>query len=328
MTQDYSLDELKLESTLGGKGTATQRRKLPVISLKDFEKNKAHIADQLWQAATEIGFFQLSDHGIAAADLDNAFAQTAAFFKLPETVKQKYPLKGGGLNAGWESRAQVRPSTRTADQKESYQFTRPHMDGLWPSASEVPDFKADMERFESQSWALGMKVLSCFALKLGFPEQFFTDAHNPDLPGYQSTLRMLHYFPTEDPKTEKNLWRAGAHTDFDCLTLLYQREGQGGLQVCPGKEAASGEWTDVEPKNDLVTCNIGDMLMRWSDDKLKSTLHRVSMPEPGEAADSRYSIAFFCQANKPVVIQGPEQHYEPITAEQYLKQRIAANFAY
>ena len=70
-------------------------------------------------------------------------------------------------------------------------------------------------------------------------------------------------------------WRAGAHTDFDCLTLLHQRIGQGGLQLCPGKELAELEWTDVAPLPGVITCNIGDMLMRWSDDQLQSTQHRV-----------------------------------------------------
>ena len=73
--------------------------------------------------------------------------------------------------------------------------------------------------------------------------------------------------------------------------------------------------------------NIGDMLMRWSDDQLKSTLHRVRMPQPDEYQGSRYSMPFFCQANKDAIIQGPRKAYAPITAHDYLQQRIAANFA-
>ncbi|MCG6450877.1 2OG-Fe(II) oxygenase family protein, partial [Vibrio parahaemolyticus] len=77
-----------------------------------------------------------------------------------------------------------------------------------------------------------------------------------------------------------------------------------------------------------ITCNIGDMLMRWSDDELKSTLHRVRMPTAEENQGSRYSMAFFCQANRDQVIQGPKQTYPPITAQDYLKMRLNANFAY
>ena len=252
---------------------------------------------------------------------------TERFFALPHETKARYPL-GKGTNAGWEYKSQVRPSTGTPDQKESYQITLPRMAKLWPSGDELPGFKAAMLAFERANWALGVKVLSCFAWKLGFAPDFFTDCHDPLSSEYQSTLRLLHYLPMIDAKPEDfSGWRAGAHTDFDCLTLLHQRAGQGGLQLCPGKEAAVLAWTDVEPLPGVVTCNIGDMLMRWSDDKLQSTLHRVRMPRADEYLGPRYSLPFFCQANKDAVIQGPEKKYPPITAHDYLQQRIAANYA-
>ena len=116
-------------------------------------------------------------------------------------------------------------------------------------------------------------------------------------------------------------------TDFDCLTLLFQQDGQGGLQVCPGKEADAQEWTPVEPATGVITCNIGDMLMRWSDDQLPSNFHRVRNPQPHEYQGDRYSIAFFCQANEDVVIRSPGGKYPDITAAEYLKQRISANFS-
>jgi isopenicillin N synthase-like dioxygenase len=162
----------------------------------------------------------------------------------------------------------------------------------------------------------------------GFSSDFFTDRHDPQSPDYQSTLRLLHYLPMANATgADNNGWRAGAHTDFDCLTLLHQRVDQGGLQLCPGKDLADVAWTDVDPLPGVITCNIGDMLMRWSDDKLLSTLHRVRMPGTGEYTGPRYSIAFFCQANKDAVIEGPGKSYAPITAHDYLQQRIAANYA-
>ncbi|WP_265519908.1 isopenicillin N synthase family dioxygenase [Nitratireductor luteus] len=323
---DYGLAELNKETTFGGEGREKQRD-VPKIDMGDYEARKQEIADALWTAATEIGFFQLVNHGIPQAQVDEAFAMSERFFALPSEVKANYPLVGG-TNAGWEYKAQVRPSTGTADNKESYQITLPRMDKLWPSGEELSGLKAVMLAFERANWALGMKVLDCFRLKLGFAPDFFTGCHDPQSPEYQSTLRLLHYLGMEDAKPEDfKMWRAGAHTDFDCLTLLHQRPGQGGLQLCPGKEAGELEWTDVEPSPGVVTCNIGDMLMRWSDDKLLSTLHRVRMPKPHESQGSRYSMAFFCQANKDAVIQGPEKRYEPITAHDYLQQRIAANFA-
>ena len=323
----YGLKELDLESRLGAEGTESNDRTIPVIDLGDFENRKEEITEQLWDAAVNYGFFQLSGHGFSREDVNQAFQWAEKFFALPGDIKAQYPLRST-TNVGWEYMGQVRPSTRLADQKESYQITLPKMEGMWPTEEELPGFRKFMLDFEHRSWSLGMQVLSCFANRLGFPGDFFIKAHDPGSDTYKSTLRLLHYFAQEPGKEiAKGSWRAGAHTDFDCLTLLFQKDGQGGLQVCPGREAESGSWTPVIPSLDLVTCNIGDMLMRWSDDELRSTLHRVRMPSPDELTRSRYSMAFFCQANCEQVIQGPKKKYEPISAEDYLNQRISANFA-
>lgn len=325
---NYGLAELNLEKTFGGIG-GTKAREVPRIDLSRFEARKAEIADQLWAAASEIGFFQLVNHGIPQEQVDEAFTMTERFFALSHDTKGQYP-QFKGTNSGWEYMSQVRPSTGTPDHKESYQITLPRMAKLWPTGDELPGFKAVMMAFERANWAVGMKVLSCFALKLGFKPDFFTEAHDPMSPEYQSTLRLLHYMPMTDAKPEDYTgWRAGAHTDYDCLTLLHQRSGQGGLQLCPGKEAGAAEleWTDVEPLPGVITCNIGDMLRRWSDDQLLSTLHRVRMPRQDEYLGPRYSLPFFCQANRDAIVQGPRKVYDPITAHDYLQQRIAANFA-
>ena len=320
------LHELARESRMGAHGFETDAREIRRIDLSDFDQRKAEISDQLWQAATDIGFFQLENHGIELAAAREAFATTERFFALPDSVKAQYPLQKAN-NAGWESRAQVRPSTGTPDQKESYQITRPHMAPLWPTDEELAGFQATMLAFERQAWEVGMKVLSCFADKLGFDSDFFTRAHDPSAPDYQSTLRLLHYYAIPPEAQDKlELWRAGAHTDFDCLTLLFQRQGQGGLQVCPGKEMEALAWTPIPPDEDVITCNIGDMLMRWSDDRLPSNFHRVRNPVPGEYMGPRYSLAFFCQANRNAMIEGPSKLYPAITAGEFLKQRVAANF--
>ncbi|MRW94663.1 isopenicillin N synthase family oxygenase [Duganella sp. FT80W] len=322
----YALNELNKEARMGMFGTETSKREIRRIDLSHFSSRKADIADQLWSAAVDVGFFQVRNHGIDLAKVRAAFAAAEAFFALPEQVKRQYPLVKAD-NAGWESKAQVRPSTGTADQKESYQITRPHMAQLWPTEEELPGFKQTMLEFEAQCWQLGMNLLSCFADKLGFDSDFFTTAHNPEQASYQSTLRLLHYYAIDPAFKDKlDLWRAGAHTDFDCLTLLFQQQGQGGLQVCPGKEMDAHEWTSITPDDDVITCNIGDMLMRWSDDQLPSNFHRVKNPLPHEYQGPRYSIAFFCQANRDVMIEGPDQKYPPISAADYLYQRVNANF--
>jgi len=323
-----NLIEVEKEKGYGGVGIEVDRD-IPQIDMSDFFIRREEITDALWSAATDIGFFQLTNHGIPQTLIDEAFTLSAGFFALPEDTKTQYPLKPG-TNAGWEYMAQVRPSTGTADRKESYQITLPRMEGLWPTGEELAGFKATMLAFERMNWTLAMKVLSCFASRLNFPPDFFTDGHDPLSPNYQSTLRLIHYLGMEDAKPEDfKFWRAGAHTDFDCLTLLHQKAGQGGLQLCPGKDAQGRAvaWTDVPPLAGVVTCNIGDMLMRWSDDRLLSNLHRVRMPQPEEYLGPRYSIAFFAQANMDTVLQGPEGKYEAMTAHDYIQMRLGANFA-
>jgi isopenicillin N synthase-like dioxygenase len=321
----YDYDELNREARIGGAGSVGHHE-VALIDLSDFDARKPEIADALWDAATTLGLFQLTGHGIPHAWIEEAFALSEAFFALPEEAKAALPLRPG-TNAGWEFKAQVRPSTGTPDQKESYQITRPRMDGLWPDETAIPGFRDRMLAFEAANREVAMRVLSCFALRLGFDADLFDRAHDPASPEYQSTLRLIHYLPMENAKPEDfEGWRAGAHTDFDCLTLLHQKTGQGGLQVCPGHAAEDGAWTDVEPVTGVITCNIGDMLMRWSDDRLLSNPHRVRMPRADEYLGPRYSIPFFAQANRDFVLQGPERKYPPITAGDYILERIRANY--
>ncbi|MFT2091079.1 isopenicillin N synthase family dioxygenase [Paraglaciecola sp. 2405UD69-4] len=326
--QNYELQELAREASFSKVSTDMQQVSIPKIDLSDFEVRFESIATQLWDAATQVGFFQLVNHGLPIESINQAFSEAQQFFNLEKSIKSQYPLKKG-LNAGWEYMEQVRPSTGVADQKESFQVTLPHMQGLWPATKELPNFQESILKMEQQAWQLGMQVLQCFAYKLGFKRDFFTSAHDRSQKDYQSTLRLLHYLPLpENTQLPENTWRAGAHTDYDCLTMVFQKKGQAGLQVCAGKDASVHQsWCEVEALDEVITCNIGDMLMRWSDDQLKSTLHRVRMPHQGEFQKPRYSMAFFCQANKNITIQGPNKTYEPISAEDYLKMRIAANFS-
>lgn len=308
-------------------------RTIPLINLSNFSRRRTEIRDQLWDAATNYGFFQLVNHGIPTKDIDFAFIQASRFFDLPESEKAKLPLRKA-KNAGWESRKQVRSSTGLADQKESYQITHPRMKGLWPKESQLPGFQRQLLAFEHSCWFLSMQLMSCFAEKLGLDKDFFTQAHNPEQLDYQSTLRLLHYYASAEkdelatqPAEHPQHWWAGAHTDYDCLTLLFQRNHQRGLEVCCDQTKETQTWSPVIPDEGLITCNIGDMLMRWSDDKLRSTLHRVAMPEGSGHFDDRHSMAFFCQANSRQTIYGREGKYPPISAKEYLKQRIATNSA-
>ncbi|MFI9780794.1 2-oxoglutarate and iron-dependent oxygenase domain-containing protein [Streptomyces sp. NPDC051956] len=144
----YDMAELAKEARMGGAGTETSAREIRRIDLSDFDARKAEITEGLWVAATDIGFFQLVHHGIEQDAVDGAFADAERFFALSEGTKARHGLKKG-LNSGWESMTQVRPSIGTPDQKESYQLTRPHMDGLWPDDA-LPGFQERTLAFEAR----------------------------------------------------------------------------------------------------------------------------------------------------------------------------------
>lgn len=304
-------------------------RTIPLIDLSNFSRRRQEISEKLWDAATNFGFFQLVNHSIPAKEIDFAFIQANRFFDLTESEKAKFSLRKV-KNAGWESREQVRSSTGLADQKESYQIIPPRMNGLWPHESQLPGFQHQMLAFEKSCWFLSMQLMSCFAEKLSLDKDYFTHAHNPEQSDYQSTLRLLHYYAdaekgTKEPAQCPQQWWAGAHTDYNCLTLLFQRNHQRGLEICCDQAKETQVWSSVIPDEGLITCNIGDMLMRWSDDKLRSTPHRVTMPKGNDPFNDRHSMAFFCQANGRQTIYGKQGKYPPLSAREFLKQRIATN---
>lgn len=305
---------------------------VPKISLRDFDNRREEIKQQLYDAATNVGFFILKDQeGPTKHDIEKAFEYSANYFSLEEEVKQKTPFVKLE-NCGYEFKAQVRPSTGTTDLKESLQLQYHKRNSYWPGEDAVDqEWKQFMETFMVQNQQLSMKVLSCLAESLGFKSDFFTSAHQIEKDNAQSTLRLLHYPDITGEEVPENVWRAGAHTDFDCLTLLYQRTGDHGLEVCPGRGAhtdfAIGDnWSPVEANTGEIVINIGDMLMSWSDDKLKSNFHRVRTPGRGENQKARYSIAWFNQANKDVIVQGPNKKYEAITGQEYIVSAMKRNF--
>lgn len=167
-------------------------------------------------------------------------------------------------------------------------------------------------------------------MALGFPEDYFKIANDPTQPDCLTQLRLIHYPPSENAE---GTWRAGSHTDIGCLTLLFQRDGEDGLEICPGREShssfAMGDvFTPLPAETGPIVVNIGDMLSKdspkpvycaiydtrltdsfpvaWSDDRLKSNFHRVRAKDVGKSP-SRYSIAYFNQGRRDFVLQGPKK---------------------
>ena len=201
--------------------------------------------------------------------------------------------------------------------------------------------------------AVSEVLMKCFARGLNFEDDYFIKAHDVSRPESQTVCRLLHYFET--PKTANPTGevhhRAGAHADWDFFTLLFQKAGQSGLEICPGREVSTSfgygdSWTKVEPDVEtnaigmltltscsiplltfVVVCNVGDLLMSWSDDRFKSTFHRVKAPcEPDDYYGERYSIAFFNQPCKDAKIQGPLKKYPMVTGEEFTRNAMSRNY--
>ena len=177
--------ELTLESTMGGIGTETTDRSVPVIDLDNWDLTDEQWdakAEEFWDAATTIGFFQLKNFGITRAEIEDAFATSARFFALPKETLETV-AKPKGRNVGFEHRSQIRPSTGTPDEKESYQITRPLMDGLWLDEDANPSidgFKDASLAFEAKCHEVAMRVLEFFAVKLA--SRRTTSARSTTLP--------------------------------------------------------------------------------------------------------------------------------------------------
>ncbi|KAJ6028373.1 hypothetical protein N7540_003949 [Penicillium herquei] len=307
-------------------------RPIPQISLADFETRIDEITSELVSAAENVGFFTLIDHGLSKQDIESIFTTSKNFFDLPDETKKTVPWNSN--NVGWEKNSQIRPSTGKPDSKESYQLQYgDNMKGLWLADEHLAGFETTSLEFMHRVQKISENLMRCFARGLGFPDNFFIKCHDVTRPDSQTTMRLLHYFALPEDSDGKVYHRAGAHADWDFLTLLFQKEGQSGLEICPGRESVTefgigDEWTKVEAKTGEIVCNIGDLLMSWSDDRFKSTFHRVKAPcEAGDYFGDRYSIAYFNQPCKDALIQGPRKKYPMVTGAQFTDSAMKRNFA-
>lgn len=338
-TQHASNVDIETEKSLFtsglGAAKATRSLEVPVIDLGN--ANQEEVADQLWQAATTVGFFTVVGHGIPLDLIEQAFQVSAEFFGQEQEDKESQSPFAPHLNSGYEYMTQVRPSTGTNDQKESLQMTARQgcMDGRWPT--HPPNFRQVLiDGLMEEANSLAGRLLNLLEARAcpHLTPGTMAGSHRLWSNDGQCTLRLLHY-PAMDQETLERLttpdeegrvyWRAGPHTDWDNVTLLFQK--QAGLECCANPHAANNnnngtlEWTPVDPCQGGIAVNIGDMLARWSDGKLHSNLHRVRMPD--DASQSRYSIAFFAQSDKSTLLECQD----PISAGDYILSRIKSNFS-
>ncbi len=301
-------------------------QQLPLIDITGLASEdpaqRARVAREVGQACRDTGFFAITGHGVAWTQVADAFAAAREVFALPVATKRSLAIGVHGHNRGYVALGVESLDEHAApDLKEAYNLVwtdevqRPP--NLWPP---LAGWRERTQAYFDAVLAVGRRLHRAFALDLGVPEDFFND--KLDTP--QATLRLLHYpaqFGADAPAGRAG---AGTHTDYGNVTLL-ATDDVAGLQV----RRRDGGWLDVPHLPGAFICNIGDCLMRWSNDVYVSTPHRVLPP-----ARERYSIAFFLDPNPQALVSalpscvpaGQPPRHPPVTAAQHLRERLSATY--
>ncbi|GAB6968628.1 oxidoreductase [Komagataeibacter kakiaceti JCM 25156] len=297
---------------------------IPVIDITRLrEGNHAdhkEIAAALGRACRETGFFYITGHGVDPSLLRNVFDASRALFALPDAEKERIARSRVGNNRGYVGLGVERLDTAALpDRKEAFNIGREAAGepaNAWP---DIPGWRDLMLGYFAACQTVGAALHRAFALDLGVAEDFFADKFRHPM----ATLRLLRYGAAE-PHAHDDAPGAGAHTDYGNVTILAV-DGVAGLQVRP----RGGDWIDAPMIPGAFVCNIGDCLMRWSNDVYVSTPHRVLQP-----ASERYSVAFFLDPDADAIVApittnpGDTPHYPPITGADYLRERLAATYGH
>jgi isopenicillin N synthase-like dioxygenase len=305
---------------------------IPALDLADFisgdrVKREAFV-QALGKAYEDIGFVAIRNHGLSNELVAELYHQVEAFFGLPSHVKAGYYMPGMAGQRGYTPFGRERAKGRNAgDLKEFWQFgqfqKRPaDPDDLYPGnieVEELPDFNRKGKEVYQILEKTGLHILRALANYIGLDEHFF----DPHVISGNSVLRAIHYPPiTEDPG---DALRAAEHEDINLITLLMGASADG-LQVLNRR----GEWISVTALPDMVVVNVGDMLQRLTNNRLRSTTHRVVNPSKEGWGKPRYSIPFFFHPRMemplnclPECISGKNpKAYSDITAGEYLDERL------
>jgi isopenicillin N synthase-like dioxygenase len=306
--------------------------KIPSVNLADFlssdKSKKQQFIDKIGHAYENIGFVALKGHFLDDKLVENLYTEIKNFFDLPIETKEKYEIPGIGGQRGYVSFGkESAKGKKEGDLKEFWHFGQ-YVDSDSKYAKEYPENVTvnELAKFNEvgkKTYQMLEKtakyVLRSLALHLGLDETYF----DKYIKNGNSILRPIHYPPI---KTEpKGAERAAAHGDINLITLLMGAQGKG-LQV----QNHEGDWIDAMAEPDEIMINVGDMLSRHSNKKLKSTIHRVVNPPKEMWGTSRYSIPFFMHPVSDMKLnvlencidaENPKQ-FDDITAGEFLDQRL------
>jgi isopenicillin N synthase-like dioxygenase len=292
---------------------------------------RKHFSDEIGKAFNETGFVTITNHGLSKQLMDKLYEQVKALFSLPEDTKLKYEKAELAGQRGYTGKGkETAKGFKVPDLKEFWQIGQTVTDNdpvkdEYPQnlvVEELPEFNPTTREVYQKLEAAGQHLLRAIAVYLGLPENYFDDkVHNGN-----SILRTLHYFPIENPDAlPEDAVRAGAHEDINLITLLIGASADG-LEVL----TRENEWYPVKAHGEDVVVNVGDMLQRLTNNKLKSTTHRVVNPPHEEMNKSRFSVPFFLHPKSGMDLTSlpsciDAQHpklYSDMTAGEYLDERL------
>lgn len=305
---------------------------IPSVNLQDFLSDdpakKQKFIQEIGAAYEQIGFVALKGHFLSDELVNSLYEQIKLFFELPLDTKEKYEIEGIGGQRGYTSFGKESAKGRSeGDLKEFWHFGQyvendAELAAKYPdnvNVTELPEFNSVGEQTYKMLEKTAQYVLRALALHLGLEENYFDQY----IKNGNSILRPIHYPPiTSEPK---NAVRAAAHGDINLITLLMGAQGKG-LQV----QNHEGEWIDAIAQPDELMINVGDMLSRHTNNKLKSTIHQVVNPPKELWGTSRYSIPFFMHpvGDMPLnclencIDEEHPKQFEDITAGEFLHERL------
>lgn len=284
------------------------------------------LAEELGHSFAQFGFAIVRDHGIDQNLIAQADAKSREFFALPDDVKRRYAIAGSGGARGYTPfGTEKAKDANIHDLKEFWHVGRDLPEGdplsefmppnIWPG--EVEGFRETFRTLYAAFEEAGNTILAAIALHLGLERDWF----EPTVDKGNSVMRLLHYPPVEG---SDGAIRAAAHEDINTITLLLGAE-EAGLEL----KSREGEWLPVSPPPGALAVNIGDMLQRLTNHRLRSTSHRVINPVGDAAQRSRYSMPFFLHFRPDFMIEpldscvaDDEAKEAPISAHDYLMERL------
>jgi isopenicillin N synthase-like dioxygenase len=305
---------------------------LPVIDISGLSStslaDRQAVGAELRRACLDKGFFYIKNHGVSEELVRAVFAEAAAFFALPPEQKDEINKARSKANRGYEPlQGQTLEPGAPPDLKEGYYIGPEHtpddprvIAGMfnhganqWPA--QRPNFRPVMERYRDIMFELSATLMRGMALSLDLPENYFA-GYDEDA---MATVRLLHY-PPQPAQGDPAQKGAGAHTDFGGLTVLRQGD-VAGLQVW---DQSSEAWIHADPLPDTYVVNLGDMISRWTNDRYRSTVHRVV----NTSGKERYSVPFFYTGNYAYRVEciptclapGEQPKYPPVTVEQHMRE--------